>query len=235
MAYATGRELKDKLEQPRIVANGDPGGKAPRSTVVIPRIDFGGGGEQAPRALPNLLQWTRNSLPIRIQTEAKSIGLSPQALQNYPLIFTHGRDRFSLSPEHRKTLKDYLTNGGVLIADSICGSREFAESFHKELKAAVPEIVFETAPQSHPLLSTAFHGFDITRVTLRQPKGAVVDTRETFAEIEIGRLGDHVVVLFSPKDLSCALENQKSPQCEGYLIEDAAKIGINMILYALLQ
>ena len=50
--------------------------------------------------------------------------------------------------------------------------------------------------------------------------------------IEIdGRLA----VVFSPFDLSCALENQASIECKGYLREDAAKIGINILLYAMQQ
>ena len=48
--------------------------------------------------------------------------------------------------------------------------------------------------------------------------------------IEIdGRLA----VIFSPFDLSCALENQGSIECKGYLQQDAAKIGLNVILYAM--
>jgi hypothetical protein len=35
--------------------------------------------------------------------------------------------------------------------------------------------------------------------------------------------------------LSCALENQSSLECKGYTKEDAAKIGVNIVLYALQQ
>ena len=38
---------------------------------------------------------------------------------------------------------------------------------------------------------------------------------------------------FSPLDLICALENHASPDCNGYTSEDAARIGINVILYSL--
>jgi len=43
------------------------------------------------------------------------------------------------------------------------------------------------------------------------------------------------VVMFSPYDISCALESSASTDCEGYVSEDAARIGTNMILYALQQ
>jgi Domain of unknown function (DUF4159) len=41
------------------------------------------------------------------------------------------------------------------------------------------------------------------------------------------------VVVFSPYDLSCALENSNSTECEGYTPTDARRIGINILLYAL--
>ncbi|MGN6135468.1 MAG: DUF4159 domain-containing protein [Aureliella sp.] len=44
-----------------------------------------------------------------------------------------------------------------------------------------------------------------------------------------------MAVVFSPLDMSCALESRHSLQCRGYLREDAARIGINIILFALQQ
>ena len=38
---------------------------------------------------------------------------------------------------------------------------------------------------------------------------------------------------FSPYDLSCALEKENSPDCPGYTREDAARIGLNVVLYSL--
>ena len=47
------------------------------------------------------------------------------------------------------------------------------------------------------------------------------------------RLDKRYAVIFSPFDLSCALEKQDSLECQGYLREDAGRIGINVLLYAL--
>ena len=46
-------------------------------------------------------------------------------------------------------------------------------------------------------------------------------------------LDGRFAVVFSPYDISCALENSPSLECKGYIREDAAKIGSNVILYAL--
>ena len=52
-------------------------------------------------------------------------------------------------------------------------------------------------------------------------------------ELEGIKLDDRWGVIFSPYDLSCALEHHESPQCRGYVQEDAKKIAINVILYSI--
>ena len=40
-------------------------------------------------------------------------------------------------------------------------------------------------------------------------------------------------MIFSPYDLSCALEKYESFECEGYARQDAARIGLNVLMYSL--
>ncbi|MFN0051642.1 MAG: DUF4159 domain-containing protein [Planctomycetales bacterium] len=42
-------------------------------------------------------------------------------------------------------------------------------------------------------------------------------------------------MLYCKYDISCALERQTSVVCTGYVHEDAVRLGVNMVLYALLQ
>ena len=51
-------------------------------------------------------------------------------------------------------------------------------------------------------------------------------------ELEGLKIGDRYAVLFSPYDLSCALEKHDSLECEGYMRDDAERIGLNLLLYA---
>ena len=52
--------------------------------------------------------------------------------------------------------------------------------------------------------------------------------------LEMGEYNGRVAVVFSPYDLSCALENIQTSQCTGYTRESATKIGVNVVLYYLL-
>ena len=48
-------------------------------------------------------------------------------------------------------------------------------------------------------------------------------------------LGGRTAVILSPYDISCALEKGASLECKGYIPQDAARIGANVVLYGLQQ
>jgi hypothetical protein len=60
-------------------------------------------------------------------------------------------------------------------------------------------------------------------------------TRKSSPIIEAGYVDGRMVVAFSPLDMSCALESRHSLQCKGYVREDAARLGINLVLFGLQQ
>src|SRR5207247_5451033 len=53
LAYATSRELKEKLDRPELIVS-NPGGRSPRGALVVPKLSHSGGGDDAPAALNNL-------------------------------------------------------------------------------------------------------------------------------------------------------------------------------------
>jgi hypothetical protein len=98
----------------------------------------------------------------------------------------------------------------------------------------------EAVEPDHPIFTTAYGGYALGRVTLRSSQrgasgGLSMRERQTAPELEMARIDGRAAVIFSPYDLSCALESQSSIQCPGYSTEDAAKIGINCLLYVLLE
>ena len=96
----------------------------------------------------------------------------------------------------------------------------------------------EPIPADDPLFTAAeYGGYDIRQVTLREPsRGAgplAARQRQIPPRLEGVRLGDRWVVIFSPYDISCALEKQNSMECTGYDRDDAEKIALNVLLYSL--
>ncbi len=241
LAYATGRELKYKDEIPTQLVGGDPSASGERGALLLPNIIHSGGHDVAPGALPNLLRFVSQKSGIRVSTDRREVSLADPKLYNYPILFMHGRNQFQLKEEERQQLRSFIEHGGVLIANSVCASEAFSKSFAAEMQAIFPEQSLEAIPSDHEMFSPSFGGFDLKQVTIRRPaeraagsdRPATVDTITTPPRLDGIKLDERYAVIFSRYDLSCALEKHDSLECEGYTREDAAKLGLNLILYAM--
>lgn len=241
LAYATNREVRFKLD----VSQGtdESGERDPfdRAKVYIAKIRHGGGWNAAPGALGTLLRALKREAGLRVDTDARELALSEKKLFDYHLVFMHGRNAFRFSDAERKQLRTYLDRGGVLFADAVCASDEFSKSFRREIALIYPDRSLEPIPATHPLFTSEFGGFDLKTVQRRDPlrreAGAPLKAaiRDVEPELEGILLGDGYGVIFSPYDLSCALERHDSLECPGYTREDAARIGLNVMLYSLFQ
>lgn len=235
VSYATGRLLKNKLDKPVVVkkAGSDT---LNRDTLVMTKLAHQGGADDAPGALANLLTNLYDQTEMQARVDAGTISPADPKLADYPIVFMHGRKPFEWTAAERKALRTYVERGGVVIADSICGNAEFAESFRREWEIIFPEGKFARLPKEHPIFSKEFEGFDLAKVTYRRPvEGAKSELTEGPPVIEAMEWEGRLAVIFSPLDISCALENSKSTDCIGYIKEDAIEIGINLLLYVLQQ
>lgn len=240
LAYATNRELRGKLD-PVALSSGVAELSTVRGVFRLPKIVHKGGANDAANATLRILSALASDVDMQVSGEQLLLAPDDPSLVEYPVLFMHGRRSFRFSARERKALTTYLERGGFIFADSICASDAFSDSFRRELLAIVPGAVFETLPVDHELLSDTFSGGSIRQVTLRDPQSRTGDEpveaslRQTFPQLEVLRIDDRIAVVFSPFDISCGLENQSSPECKGYIQEDAARIAINVILYALGQ
>jgi Domain of unknown function (DUF4159) len=151
----------------------------------------------------------------------------------------HGRQGFTFDPPRRQRLRQFLERGGTLLADSVCASPGFTTAFRTEIAAILPEAKLEEIPADDPLFTKGeYGGYDVRSVTLREPAGGgngpiTARKRQVPPKLEGVRIGDRWAVIFSPYDLSCALEKQNSMECTGYSRDDAEKIALNILLYSL--
>jgi hypothetical protein len=179
-------------------------------------------------------------LQVRVETQPRELSMTDPQLFRYHLVFMHGRHSFRLTPAERKQLRTYLERGGMLFADAICSSREFNDSFVREMTELFPQQKLERIPINHPLFTNEFGGEDLSSVERREPAQAGAGplksmVRATEPYLEGIKLGDRYAVIYSPYDISCALENHESLECAGYTRKDAARIGLNVLLYSFHQ
>ena len=262
MAYATNREVAFKdPELPTVDGGGDADHL--RGQIRIANILHPGGCEGAPGALRNLVHLADRELRVTVAVP-QEVSLASSTLFTNNFLMFHGRSAFELTPAERAGLKEFVSRGGTILADAICGNREFADSLRKELGVIFPETPLAPIPADDPLLTSEFGGYDLSKVTRQRPAEAIQggmlspprrehaeapsdsassrrSTDETMPptfktqahpQLESIKIDDRHAIIFSPYDLSCALEGP-APQCEGYTRQDAARISLNVLLYAI--
>ncbi|WP_302119617.1 DUF4159 domain-containing protein [Allorhodopirellula heiligendammensis] len=241
LAYATGRELKDKLDN-SISVLADDAPIPTRGAIPIAAGALGAGEEQVNRALPHAATIIREKIAVEVIAVDKPIALTDQSLARVGVLFLTGQTEFELDATSRQALSNYIDREGILLAAPICGNEAFAASFRREVASLVPTEKFEPMASDHPAWTTRFGGFDLTNVEIRIPnrtstagKSVKVARRSGAPVMEAIQVNGVDTVFFSPLDLSCALESQNSIQCPGYATADAAKIIAGVILYALQQ
>ena len=240
MAYATFREPPDKTQVREVIAGKNDLDAIERGLLQIAQIKHDGAWNTAPRALRNLLVALNENVGPQASTRIEDLSLADKNLFRYPVIYMHGRNRFSVPPEERADLVRYLEQGGVLFADSCCGSKAFDKSFREFLGQLFPDNKLERIPITNEIFTEKI-GHDIKQLRRRTMEGADnasggnFTTRTAEPILEGIELDGRYAVIYSKYDISCALERQNSGNCEGYLPEDAAKLGTNIILYSMLQ
>ena len=177
-------------------------------------------------------------LGIPVQTRVERIRPDSPDLFLSPLLFLHGRNSFTLSAPDVKNLRDYFDRGGFLFANAICASSRFTSSFASEMKKVFPDAELKPIPTDDPLFSNRYGGYAVEKLDIRKPArqgGRKLETtvhQEPPELLGIQKEGRWIVV-FSPDDVSCALEKSGAVECSGYSPESAFKLSVNILLYAM--
>jgi hypothetical protein len=240
IAYATGREPRNKLDQSNLLVPSGKQDQIERGLLQIAKLRHTGGWDSAPQAVRNLLTALNAYAGVSASTKVKNLPASDPNLFKYPLVYMHGRNRFQMTRQEQEQLREYVNRGGVLFADACCGAPQFDRSFRDLMEQMFPSQKLQRIPANHEMFTSKV-GHDLPRVKRREPEANnpqlalrtnVVEGEPYLEGIEIdGRY----VVIYSKYDISCALERQASVACTGYVYEDAVKIAVNVVLYSLLQ
>jgi hypothetical protein len=209
-----------------------------RGRVFVAVLDHGGGASVAPRAATNLLNWSESNIGFSVEAKAELINATDKKFFDYPIYFMHGRSKFKFTKAERENLKKYLTSGGFLYVNSICSTKAFTESFQAEMKEIFGDNAMTPIQADDPLLSNQFGGDTIKTLELRVPErapGKPMTTQKRNVEPELYgiKTNDKWAVIFSPNDVSCALESAGTLECRGYTRDAALRLSVNVLLYAL--
>jgi len=107
---------------------------------------------------------------LKVSPDGRFLRLKNQDLSNYPWIYMVEPGRLFLDDEEVKILRDYLRNGGFLMADDFWGELQW-ENFYREMKKVLPDRDFVELPMDHPIFHTVFD-LQVPKQSLQTPNWA---------------------------------------------------------------
>ncbi|MBI3831395.1 MAG: DUF4159 domain-containing protein [Planctomycetes bacterium] len=230
IAYAIGfNRLKDKLENVQLMLKATDA-KVERGALVIGQLYHNGEWDPDPASIPNLTQTLREQAGMKGTVAKRRVVLGTDDPGEYPVLYMTGHKKFEFTAEQVKVLRAYLDKGGFLFADPCCGKAEFDIAFRKLCSQLYHDAELERLPKDHAVLSAPF------KIESVEYKTAV---KRFFPDVKndpylegISAKG-RLAILYSRFNLGCELHGHACGSCLGVKGQDAYKIAVNAILYAL--
>ena len=92
---------------------------------------------------------------VKVDPDGRVLRLSDPALFEYPWIYMVEPGSLRLREDEVPRLRQYLLNGGVLVADDFWGEWQW-DCFEREIRRVLPEGQFVELPMEHPLFHCVF-------------------------------------------------------------------------------
>jgi len=169
-----------------------------------------------------LKQLSRES-NIQADPKLHSIHLESDELYEFPFAIMTGEGGFRLSVEQREAMRNYLVNGGFIIASAGCSNPSWAKSFLREIAQVFPETQLKRLEPSHAV----FHClYDIPHLDLGKSSGQ--------AHLEGLEVDGKIVLVFSSDGLNDSGKvSDDCCCCGGNEIKNARLVNCNLLAYTL--
>lgn len=187
-------------------------------------LKYNGGGDwySNPTAIPNLIEFTNETIKTNITKNPKTVAIGNEDIFNFPIVFMTGHGNVFFSDDEAENLKNYLISGGFLHISDNYGLDKF---IRKELKKVFPNIEFKEIPSNHAIYSQTFKFVNgMPKIHEHDKKAA-----QGFGLFYEGRL---VVFYDYETDLSDGWEDEIIHNNPKDVREKALKMGANIIEYA---
>ena len=188
------------------------------------RVKYHGGGDwyNDPEILPNLMREVKSRVQhISVEIKEQVLTLDDDRIFDYPFLFLTGHGNIRLSEKEVKNLRTYLLNGGFLYIDDDYGLDKY---IRRELKKVFPHKKLVKVPFSHPI----YHMFYDFPKGLPKIHEHYKGPPEGYGIFSNGRL-----CLFYTYNTNISdgwTDRHKDPPEK---MEEAYKMGVNIVLYAL--
>jgi len=160
---------------------------------------------------------------INTSRKFKPVKLGESEVFHFPFAVMTGEGSFTLTDDERKDLKLYLEKGGFLLASAGCSSKEWGDSFTREIEAIFPDRKLAEVSMDHPIFRTVFN---VDRLDMSHGGKARL----------LGlTIAGKIVLIYSQDGLNDTATMHGCCCCGGNEIKNSQKVNANILAYALLQ
>ena len=152
------------------------------------------------------------------------VRLDSAELYDFPFAVMTGEGKFTLSDAQRENMREYLTQGGFMVASAGCSSKPWNKSFRQEMGQVFPDLEMRRLEAEHPIFHTVY---DITQSRYKSGKSRLPDLRGL-------EIDGKIVLIWSPDGLNDT--GNAGPNCcccGGNEIKSAKQVNVNILAYAL--
>ena len=191
------------------------------------RIHYDGGGDWYGNKTTwiNILERIHSETGLNVQKQEVAYKITDIEFNQFPLAYIAGHGNIFFNDEEAIKLRSYLISGGFMIADDDYGMNL---SFRREMKKVFPELNFVELPFSHPIYHI-YYEFNQGLPKIHEHDGGPPKGYGLIYE-------DRLVCFYSfNTDLSDGCENQEIHNDPPEKHEQAIRMMVNIVLYALLN
>lgn len=198
--------------------------------LSLVQIVYDGEWKTKEAGLPMLLNEYNKRSGVPVKFNYDTMRLTDAKLFDSPVLFMTGHEQFSLKPEERKKLSEYLQYGGMLIAEACCGRKGFDFSFRKEINSLIPGEVLQSVSSDDVLFNmpNKIGKVGVTPALANALKSPTMDP-QLFKLNHKGK----TVVLYSPIGEQSGWEVSSNPYSMSYSPSDSLKLGVNELLFSM--
>ncbi|KPK85536.1 MAG: hypothetical protein AMJ81_03435 [Phycisphaerae bacterium SM23_33] len=199
-----------------------------RDRLVIGQIRHNGDWDPTPHGLPNLMKYLAASTTLNVQFKRDTVDLTEDKAFDHAVLYMTGLRDFKFSQAEVARLRTYLSSGGVLVADAAAGRRAFDAAFRREIKRVLPEAELKPIALDSPLFEAPFkvrtadytEAVKASQPELNAPHLLGIDMEQSLC------------VIYSPYSLGNGWEQIAYTYNLGFSDEDALRLGVNVLTYA---
>ena len=197
------------------------------NTFSVVRIKYDGGGDWYGNKTTFINIFRKLTTETGIASDIKEItaGILDEEFFNFPVAYIAGHGNIKFSDDEAKKLRTYLTSGGFLFADDDYG---MDISFRREMKKVFPELNFVELPFNHPIYHS-YYDFPNGLPKIHEHSGGPAQG--------LGLIYENKLVVFYSynTDISDGCENEEIHNDQPEKRESALRMGVNIMLFALLN